>query len=159
MSQLAQDLLHQARLLARHDQRRPRAANLRRAISAAYYALFHHHLESGSILLLGTQRTDWPLVEFVTRAFDHGAIKAACRSFTQNPPSVAAGPWSKLGGGTSVDLQFVAHAVMDLQEERHDADYNLSRSFTAWEHLRQSRRDLARLATLVMLLWKQIHSR
>ena len=111
----------------------------------------------------------------MTRAFDHGAIKSACKSFTQNPPGVVASLWSNLGGATSGDLQFVAHAVIDLQEQRHDADYNLDRSFTrtearaaiqqaedailAWERLRQTNRDLARLATLVMLLWKQLHSR
>jgi hypothetical protein len=34
-------LLEQAVTLARLDARRPKQANLRRAISAAYYALFH----------------------------------------------------------------------------------------------------------------------
>jgi len=175
MSQLARDLLGQARRLALHDPRRPRAANLRRAISSAYYALFHHLLESGSTLLVGTQASDWPFVAFVARAFDHGAIKSACRSFTQTPPGVVSQLWANLGGGANVDMQFVAGAVIDLQEQRHEADYDLAQSFSrtevlaviqqaenainAWERLRQNQRDLARLATLVMLLWKQIHSR
>jgi uncharacterized protein (UPF0332 family) len=34
-------LLEQAVTLARLDSRRPKQANLRRSISAAYYALFH----------------------------------------------------------------------------------------------------------------------
>ena len=35
------DLLDQAEQLAQLDPRRPKQANLRRAISSAYYALFH----------------------------------------------------------------------------------------------------------------------
>jgi hypothetical protein len=35
------DLLQQAEHLARLEPRRPRQASLRRAISTAYYALFH----------------------------------------------------------------------------------------------------------------------
>ena len=35
------DLLEQAEQLAQLDPRRPKQANLRRAVSSAYYALFH----------------------------------------------------------------------------------------------------------------------
>ena len=35
------DLLEQAARLARLDTQKPKQANLRRAISSAYYALFH----------------------------------------------------------------------------------------------------------------------
>ena len=38
---LQQDLLRQARDLATKEPRRPSQASLRRAVSAAYYALFH----------------------------------------------------------------------------------------------------------------------
>ncbi|GAB4215496.1 MAG: hypothetical protein OHK0013_41130 [Sandaracinaceae bacterium] len=38
---LHDDLLAQAARLARTDKNRPKQANLRRAASAAYYALFH----------------------------------------------------------------------------------------------------------------------
>ena len=38
---LQQDLLRQARHLATKEPRRPSQASLRRAVSAAYYALFH----------------------------------------------------------------------------------------------------------------------
>lgn len=39
------DLLQQARLLAILDEKRPKQANLRRAISSAYYALFHYLID------------------------------------------------------------------------------------------------------------------
>lgn len=38
---LPEDLLEQAGHLARRERKRPRQASLRRAVSAAYYALFH----------------------------------------------------------------------------------------------------------------------
>jgi uncharacterized protein (UPF0332 family) len=38
---LHDDLLAQAEHLARVDKKKPKQANLRRAVSAAYYALFH----------------------------------------------------------------------------------------------------------------------
>jgi len=37
----AQDLLEQSSHLANREPRRPRQASLRRAVSTAYYALFH----------------------------------------------------------------------------------------------------------------------
>jgi hypothetical protein len=45
---LATDLLEQARHLLRRERRRPRQASLRRAISAAYYALFHLLIEEAT---------------------------------------------------------------------------------------------------------------
>jgi uncharacterized protein (UPF0332 family) len=38
---LAEDLLEQARHLAKREPKRPKQASLRRAVSAAYYSLFH----------------------------------------------------------------------------------------------------------------------
>ena len=35
------DLLEQARILAKLDVKKPKQANLRRAVSSAYYAVFH----------------------------------------------------------------------------------------------------------------------
>jgi hypothetical protein len=50
---LATDLLEQARHLLRRERRRPRQASLRRAISAAYYALFHLLIEEATGALVG----------------------------------------------------------------------------------------------------------
>jgi len=38
---LAKDLLDQANRLARSEKSKPKQASLRRAVSTAYYALFH----------------------------------------------------------------------------------------------------------------------
>ncbi len=51
---LPNDLIEQARHLARREPRRPRQASLRRAVSAAYYALFHAiTVRAGEMLLSG----------------------------------------------------------------------------------------------------------
>ena len=42
------DLLEQAEHLARREKQRPKQASLRRAISTAYYALFHLLVDAGT---------------------------------------------------------------------------------------------------------------
>ena len=176
MSQLAEDLLSQADMLAKTDPRRPKAANLRRAISSAYYALFHHLIESAGQLLAGTQDSDWPLVALTTRAFNHGDMRAASRALQNGqPPEVFRALWARYGVPSNSDIDIVAGSFVKLQELRHSADYDLNANFlraevvaaiqrardaiAAWERLRQQNRDLARLAALTMLLWKQLQSR
>ena len=47
------ELLEQARRLALLDRRRPKQANLRRAVSAAYYSLFHFLVDESCRGILG----------------------------------------------------------------------------------------------------------
>lgn len=49
------DLLRQAERLAKLDPKRPRQANLRRAVSSAYYALFHFLVDQSCRAAIGTQ--------------------------------------------------------------------------------------------------------
>ena len=63
---LADDLLEQAQHLAMRDPKRPRQASLRRAVSTAYYALFH--------LLIAATIVNWKNLHQrsqVARGFDH----------------------------------------------------------------------------------------
>lgn len=55
---LHRDLLNQARQLATHEPRRPRQASLRRAVSAAYYALFHLLVDAASREIVAGQGRD-----------------------------------------------------------------------------------------------------
>ena len=55
---LHDDLQQQARELATKDRRRPRQANLRRAVSASYYALFHFLTDEAARQALGAAR-EW----------------------------------------------------------------------------------------------------
>ena len=72
------DLIATARGLAEGDPRRPSQANLRRAVSTAYYAMFHCLAGTAADLLIGGSRSEaW---HQVYRALEHGSAKGACRN-------------------------------------------------------------------------------
>lgn len=128
---LHDDLLAQAARLARTDKNRSKQANLRRAASAAYYALFHLLIDQGSrFLIAGPQRE--ALRHQVARSFDHGQVKRAAQAFAT--VGANASPWrAVLGAPPSQPLTSVALAFIELQEARHEADYDLARAFTRGE--------------------------
>ena len=76
---LPEDLLEQAGHLARRERKRPRQASLRRAVSAAYYALFHL-LTSEAANLIGPAAPPG-LRQQVRRAFAHREMKHVCKPF------------------------------------------------------------------------------
>jgi hypothetical protein len=115
---LHSDLLRQARQPAHLEPRRPRQASLRRAVSTAYYALFHLLIHEATTTLIAA-----PVVRGrFSRAFDHGDMKAASKDFAT---ATTAKQLAKLTGGVAIppDLQTVANTFVDLQEARHEADY------------------------------------
>lgn len=124
---LHHDLLRQARMLSRHEPRKPRQASLRRAVSAAYYSLFHllTH-EATARLVTGPGRDDLRIT--LRRAFEHGLMKEVCKEIVK-PNS---GRLSKSLGGSTIPAQLrdVAQSFVDLQQARHDADYDMGRKFT-----------------------------
>jgi hypothetical protein len=66
----ADDLLEQAYHLARRERKNPIQASLRRAVSTAYYALFH--------LLIDEAVGNWAVERqrsVLARTFDHGRMK------------------------------------------------------------------------------------
>lgn len=118
---LANDLLAQARLLARNEPRRPRQASLRRAVSAAYYSVFHLLVEDATKLLVPPNPQGLRLL--VRRAFDHNEMKMVCKAFAQTvQPPVSQLIVLPMAPG----IVFTARTFVELQEARHDADYNLS---------------------------------
>jgi hypothetical protein len=71
----ADDLLEQAEFLANREPVHPKQASLRRAVSTAYYALFH--------LLIGEAVGNWGIARqrsVLARTFDHAKMKSALRS-------------------------------------------------------------------------------
>lgn len=52
------DLLAQARSLLRREPRRPKQASLRRAVSTAYYALFHLLIHEATRMLVSGAALD-----------------------------------------------------------------------------------------------------
>ena len=127
---LASDLLTQARLLAMHEPRRPRQASLRRAVSTAYYALFHLLIED-AVRLLGPKKPDG-LRLLMRRAFDHREMQDVCKSFSQTP---AASVRHLLSAPLSAPMKSIARTFVELQKARHIADYDRSVDVTRAEVL------------------------
>jgi uncharacterized protein (UPF0332 family) len=108
----AEDLLEQAYHLANRETAEPKQASLRRAVSTAYYALFH--------LLIDEAVGNWGVARqrsLLARTFDHRKMKAVCEdhvtsSYSSGQPS------------SGTQLKNVAHTFVQLQEKRHTADYD-----------------------------------
>src|SRR6185503_1425183 len=78
---LADDLRRQAYHLATREPRRPKQASLRRAVSAAYYAIFHLLVDEATLMMFGG-RTDRRRFRYVlARDFSHQSVVAACKSY------------------------------------------------------------------------------
>ena len=117
------DLLEQAIQLVHKEPRKPKQASLRRAVSTAYYALFH--------LLVDQATANWRRADSrmaLGRAFDHSHMKNASNrvlnlKFPDEKPSAIR------------DLKLVAKTFVKLQELRHSADYDGSVFWTRTEAL------------------------
>ena len=170
MSQFTDDLLTQADSLLSADSRRPKQANVRRAVSSAYYALFHFLIEEATLIVVGTAGASMPLRQLVGRGFSHTAMKSASAEMGKATPSDLLKPfWPRYGVASSVELQRLAAAFVELQQERHRADYDLSQPFTRdeaqalvnqahaaigdWNSLRNGDRELAKFYALSLLCW------
>ena len=170
MSQFTDDLLAQADALLVADPRRPKQANLRRAVSSAYYALFHFLIEEATILTVGGAGASKPLRQLVGRGFSHTAMKSASFEMGKPTPFDLLKPfWPRYGVPASAELQRLAESFVRLQQERHRADYDLGRPFARdearlvvdkareafddWNRLKTGARELAKFYALCLLCW------
>ncbi len=104
---LAEDLLEQTEHLAKRDEKRPRQASLRRAVSTTYYAIFH--------LLVSEAVTYWKIERHratLARSFEHKRMKDICSRLKSQ----------------DADLLAVANAFVQFQQARHLADYDYTMS-------------------------------
>jgi len=151
VSELPEQLLEQAKFLLTLE---PNQANLRRAVSSAYYALFH--------LLIRATVLKWnePLHQpRIARIFDHERMKKVSGATIKSiGPDIDSGDSNSIEVITRTELAKVAQAFIILQQARHDADYNLEEpldladalaqinransAFRSWEMTRNS--DLAK---------------
>ncbi|MFO0796928.1 MAG: hypothetical protein U0804_05585 [Gemmataceae bacterium] len=139
------DLLEQAEYLAGRETRRPRQASLRRAVSAAYYAVFHLLIhEACGRLVAGSG-----LRNLTACAFNHGDMKKACQVFLRTPLPVYLVP--VVGSGVPADIQLIAEFFTRLQAARHDADYSPDRRFT-----RSETRKLVQQARDAFAAWERV---
>lgn len=108
------DLISIARQLASGAGRRgrPRQTDLCRATSAACYAMFHTLARCGADALAGATRASrgQPAWEQTYRALEHGHVRNQCRNLT-------------LLSRFPLDIQNFAEHFVEMQRERHYADY------------------------------------
>lgn len=123
---LAAELLAQAHFLATVDSGVPSQANHRRAVSSAYYAVFHLLISEALALLIPAQPRG--LRERVSRAFQHSEMQKICLTLAKGDLSDRFGTLFALG--VSGDLRTVAVRFGILQQARHTADYDVGQVFT-----------------------------
>ena len=100
-----------ARRLANASPEKPRQADLRRAVSTAYYALFHAMAKDAADMLVGVgaTRPDKAWTQLY-RGLNHKDAKDACKALRHlNFPA---------------GIKSCADAFVSLQQKRHDADYD-----------------------------------
>ncbi len=123
------DLLEVARHLAAFHPEAPHQASLRRAISTAYYALFH--------LLVSEAIANWARPELrpaLGRCFDHGPMKTASETKVSQINAVLKGNLPEGAEKTVlIRLATVASAFISAQQNRNDADYNIARDWTSFD--------------------------
>jgi hypothetical protein len=146
---LPEDLLAVARHLALREPKRPRQATLRRAISTAYYALFHLLTSAGAAALAPAQ--PMALRARVRRAFAHEEMKRVCAQFQHGEASLNAATRRLIAGPLEAGLATIAEAFVVLQDARHSADYDAAESFSRAEAL-----DLVRAAETAFAAWKTV---
>jgi hypothetical protein len=102
-------------------------------VSTAYYALFHLLVnEASSRFVTGRDRD--ALRHCLARGFAHSNMKTVSQQFATNSVSAKLSPGLK-GRRLQVELTRVAEAFVDLQQARHEADYDTAQRFTRREVL------------------------
>lgn len=102
----------------------------RRAVSAAYYAVFH--------LLISEATSNWgnaSLRSALGRAYDHGIMRTASNRILSTKDS----PFAGEDVAVFKTLRFVAQTFNQLQEDRQFADYNLTRDLDLADAVTQVR--------------------
>jgi uncharacterized protein (UPF0332 family) len=138
--------------------------NLRRAVSSAYYALFHLLTSEASALYAA----EFGLAARINRTLNHGEMRKVSSMIANNKlPKGVQAPRARYI--TPKEVKTVANAFVDLQQARHEADYDLTRTFIrkealefvqmareafeSWEAAKKT--DDARLYLACFHLWKR----
>ena len=133
----ADDLLEVAHDLAHKEAANPKQASLRRAVSTAYYALFH--------LLIDEAVSKWAIERqrsILARTFEHGKMKGICDDVLRA---------AKSGAPLPPELKTVAGAFIELQQHRHTADYDNSKQWSPGDVV-----NVLALATETFAAWRAI---
>jgi hypothetical protein len=100
----------------------PRQVDLRRAVSAAYYGVFHATLTALADLFVGVTKRSTAQYGLAYRSLDHGSLRALCSKIIQ--PNLPAKYAAYQAQGFCSEIKAFSAAVVELQEKRHAADYD-----------------------------------
>lgn len=138
------ELLRQAFELLRKDPSATNQADLRRAVSNAYYAVFHLFSEEiASHWDVDSSRHE------LARMLEHGAMKRASSVARDSKRS----PFSNADPDVAMALRTIARSFIQLREKRHIADYDNGKFWALSESLIEVEK-----AQLVLSLWQSIRT-
>jgi hypothetical protein len=105
--------------------------DLRRAISTAYYGVFHFTLRALADWIVGAAHRSAALYVLVYRSVDHKILRALCDQFRGFRLNAAIQPYEPAGGFGPVES--FARSVLYLFEQRISADYDPAHLFDPTE--------------------------
>jgi hypothetical protein len=117
-------LFEQAGKLISAQAGRPRQADIRRVISAAYDAIFHATITAAVDQFVGVTNRDRSRFGLVYRSVSHAWLRDLCKEVQKPTLSNRFKPFAPPTGFGSNITAFAA-AVVELQEKRHFADYDV----------------------------------
>ncbi len=104
-------------------------AALRRAVSTAYYAVFHAVLRAAASRFMGPGMHARAGYALLYRSFDHRHMKEMCEALKL--PTLKQRLQRQLGRrAVSLDMQSFSEDFVALQEARHEADYDPTAQWT-----------------------------
>jgi hypothetical protein len=119
-------LLEQANsLVFSLPRRKPKQVDLRRAVSAAYYAVFHQLLISASDEFIGRTLRQDKRYTLVYRSIDHSAVRRISEEAARSKPTVKYQSFIN-SDGFEKNIRTFSTNLLVLQAKRHEADYDPS---------------------------------
>lgn len=105
----------------------PRDVDLRRAVSAAYYGVFHYVIAAATDAFIGSAARGTTSHTLVYRSIDHRVLRSLCMEVKKQKLSAKYHLYAPTGFAREV--KSFAGSVIELQEKRHSADYDPSATF------------------------------
>ena len=126
--------------------------------------------------MVGAAHAGVRLRQLAARAFVHGKMKSLCKEFVKTDPQAVhelLRPfWGAINVASNQQIRAVAQTFIDLQDERHDADYNVSimlsrqnalnafaraqSAFSEWRQVKAANRELCRFFAITLSLWPSL---
>ena len=137
-------------LVARTAAASPSAGQRRRAVSTAYYAVFHTLLQAAADRFIGPPRSADASYKIIYRGFNHGRMRAVCEALAARQLSQALRLQLARTTASQAVRDFAALFVY-LQNARNGADYD-----PAWDEQWSECIDLVDRAKAALALFSTI---